>query len=189
MVADLQLRRLPAFGWVIETDRGDVRAIKRDDGMVVPVLDQLVGTREAAESLGLQRSNFVRDWASRVDFPAPAAELSSGRVWLASDVARYAKKRRASRPGTERMAEIARRIVWWQAPEQTLERPLEFIARVMASGSLREMRDVEHAFGGRRFQDALRAASPGVFDARSWNYWLLILGIDQATPIPTRNVP
>ena len=188
-MADLRLRRLPTYGWAIETDRGEVRAIKRDDGMLLPVLDELVGTREAAQSVGLQRSNFVRDWASRADFPAPVAELSSGRVWLASDVARYAASRRVSRPGVERLAEIARRIVWWQPSEQTLQRPLDFIARVMASGSLDEVRDVERAFGRRRLQDALRVASPGVFDARSWNYWLLILGIDKATPIPTRNAP
>lgn len=188
-MTDLQRRRLPSYGWVFETDRGEVRAIKRDDGTLVPVLDQLVGTREAARSLGLQRSNFVRDWASRADFPAPVAELSSGRVWLASAVAHYAADRRASTPGIDRLSEIASRIVWWQSPEQTLERPLDFIARVMASGSLDEVRDVEHAFGRGRFRDALRAASPGVFDARSWNYWLLILGIDQTTPVPARNAP
>lgn len=182
-------RRLPSYGWAVESDRGDVRAIKRDDGLLMPVLDQLMGTKEAARSVGLQRSNFVRDWASRADFPAPVAELSSGRVWLAGDVARYAANRRASTPGVGRLAEIAGRIVWWQTPEQTLERPLDFIARVMASGSLDEVRDVELAFGRRRFQDALRDAAPGVFDGPSWNYWLLILGIDQATPIPTRDVP
>lgn len=188
-MADLHLRRLPSYGWAFETDRGDLRAIKRDDGRLLPVLDQLVGTREAAQSVGLRRSNFVRDWASRADFPAPVAELSSGRVWLASDVARYAANRRPATAGVERMAEIARRIAWWQSPEQTLQRPLDFIARVMASGSLDEVRDVEQAFGRRRFGDALRAASPGVFDARSWSYWLLILGMDQATPMPVRNVP
>lgn len=187
-MANLHLRRLPAYGWAWETDRGKVRAVKRDDGMLTPLLDDLVGTQEAARSVGLLRSNFVRDWASREDFPVPVAELSSGRVWLASDVARYAANRRAGKPSPERLAEIAKRIVWWQPPEQTLRRPLDFIARVMASGSLDESRDMERAFGRQRLEDALRAASPGVFDARSWNYWLLILGLDRGTPVPTRIV-
>ena len=187
-MADM-LRRLKSYGWALESDRGGLRAIKRDDGTVLPVLDRLVGTNEAARSLGLQRSNFVRDWASRPDFPAPVAELSSGRVWLADDVTRYAAQRRASAPSRERLIEIARRLVWWQPPERTLGRPADFITRVMASGSLDEVRDIERAFGRRRLRDALRTASSGVFDVRSWNYWLLVLGMDQVTPIPMRNVP
>ncbi len=153
---------------------------------MLPVLDRLVGTQEAARSLGVQASNFVRDWASRTDFPTPVAELSSGRIWLASDVARYATERRSPKPGADRIAEIARRIVWWQSPQQTLARPSEFVAHVMASGSLDDVRDVERFFGRRLLVAALREASPGVFDRRSWNYWLLVLGIDTATPIPVR---
>ena len=103
------MRRLANFGWSIETDEGDVRAIKRDDGRVLPVVDRLMGTQEAAQSVGVRPSNFVRDWASRPDFPAPVATLSSGRVWLASDVERYARDKRAPRPTEGRMAEIAAR--------------------------------------------------------------------------------
>lgn len=87
------------------------------------------------------------------------------------------------------MVEIAQRVVWWQRPEQTLLRPLEFVARVMASGSLDESRDVERFFGQRVLHEALERASPGVFDRRSWNYWLLVLGHERTTPLPVRHVP
>jgi hypothetical protein len=184
-----RIRRLARYGWSIETSEGEVRAIKRDDGTVLPVIDRLMGTREAARFLGVQPSNFVRDWASRPDFPTPAAALSSGRVWLAVDVARYATGRRSPKPSDERIAEIARRIVWWQKPEQTLARPLDFVARVMASGSLDEVRDIEQRLGRRALQEALTKASPGVFDRRSWNYWLLVLGLERTTPLPARHVP
>ena len=183
-----RIRRLAKFGWSIESSAGEVRALKRDDGVVLPVLGRLLGTREAAQFLRVRPPNFIRDWASRPDFPAPVATLSSGRVWLASDVERYVADRH-SKPTRERMDEIARRIVWWQKPEQTLARPLEFVARVMALGSLDEVRDVERFLGRRVLHEALSKASPGVFDRRSWNYWLLVLGHDRTTPLPARHVP
>ena len=184
-----RIRRLATFGWSIETPDGEVSAIRLDGGTVLPALDRLVGTREAAELLGVRPSNFVRDWAARPDFPKPIAALSSGRVWLAADVDRYAVRRRAPKPGEERIAEIARRAIWWQPPSESLARPLELVGRVMASGSLDEVQDVERFFGRRMLRDALTQASPGVFDRRSWNYWLLVLGLERATPLPTRLVP
>lgn len=189
MRGEQRVRRLPKFGWSIETSEGEVRAVKRDNGAVLPVAGRLMGTREAARFLGVQPSNFVRDWASRPDFPAPLASLASGRVWLSIDVERYAARRRGPKPGDERIAEIARRVVWWQEPERTLLRPRDFIARVMASGTLDEVRDVEQFFGRRLLQEAVTKASPGVFDRRSWNYWLLVLDLDRTAPLPVRLVP
>lgn len=185
----LRHRRLPSFGWSIETAEGDVHAISRDDGTMMAVFGDLVGTQEAARSLGVQPSNFVRDWAARPDFPTPVANLSSGRVWSASAVERYAAARRAPRPGEDRMAGIAHRLVWWQPVERTLARPLDFVARVMATGTIGEILDVERRFGPRRLSEALTAAPPGVFDRRSWNYWLLALGLDRSLPLPSRRVP
>jgi hypothetical protein len=189
MRSEQHLRRLPGHGWLIETPDGIPRAIRHDDASVLPLAGRLMGTREAARFLRVQPSNFVRDWASRPDFPAPLASLASGRVWLAADVEEYAARRRTSKPTAERIAAIARRAVWWQEPEQTLARPPEFIARVMASGSLDEARDVERYYGRGKMREAVVNASPGVFDRRSWNYWLLVLDLDRATPLPLRHVP
>jgi hypothetical protein len=59
----------------------------------------------------------------------------------------------------------------------------------MATGSLEEQRDVEHAYGRAALREALVNASPGVFDPRSWNYWLLVLHLDRTTPLPARQAP
>ena len=56
--------------------------------------EQIIGVKEAAEMAGVQRSNFVRDLASREDFPTPLAELATGRIWLRSEVERYVSARR-----------------------------------------------------------------------------------------------
>ena len=59
--------------------------------------DALVGVKEAAELLGVLRPNFVRDYASKPDFPQPVVELATGRVWLKSQVQAYQRTRREGR--------------------------------------------------------------------------------------------
>ena len=115
------LRRLPRFGWATEGPDGELLAVRRDGEATTPTAGGLVGTAEAARRIGVRPPNFVRDWAARPDFPAPLGELASGRVWRTADVDAYARDRR-DRPSEARMIEIARRLVWWQAPERTLAR-------------------------------------------------------------------
>lgn len=50
---------------------------------------ELLGVKEAAELAGKDRANFLRDLASRPDFPKPVARLASGQLWLSVDVVRY----------------------------------------------------------------------------------------------------
>jgi len=51
--------------------------------------ENLVGTKEAAALYGVRPSNFVRDWASRQDFPEPVATLARGRLWAREAVVAY----------------------------------------------------------------------------------------------------
>lgn len=60
----------------------------------VPASDQnlsgeLMGVKEAAEFVGKDKANFLRDFAGRPDFPKPVARLASGQFWLSRDVERY----------------------------------------------------------------------------------------------------
>lgn len=55
--------------------------------------DLIVGVKEAAEILGVERSNFIRDYANKSQFPSPIAELASGRLWLRTDVERYVREK------------------------------------------------------------------------------------------------
>jgi len=54
-------------------------------------VSELVGTREAAEIVGVRPPNFVRDWASRHDFPQPRGRLARGRVWDRAEVEQFAR--------------------------------------------------------------------------------------------------
>jgi uncharacterized protein YuzE len=50
---------------------------------------ELLGVKEAAKLADKDRANFLRDLASRPDFPKPVAHLASGQLWLSMDVVRY----------------------------------------------------------------------------------------------------
>ena len=65
-------------------------------------MDALVSVKEAAELVGVQKSNFVRDYANKPDFPRPIVELATGRIWLRSQVEAYAAAK--ARPATRRRA-------------------------------------------------------------------------------------
>jgi predicted DNA-binding transcriptional regulator AlpA len=56
------------------------------------VTDHLVGVQEIAKMLGITRQRVDRITRTHDDFPAPAAELASGRIWKRVDVERWARK-------------------------------------------------------------------------------------------------
>ena len=56
-------------------------------------LDDLVGTVEIAERLGVKRPGVIHDWRRRYeDFPQPVTTLSNVLVWLWPDVAAWARR-------------------------------------------------------------------------------------------------
>lgn len=55
-------------------------------------LDSLVGVAEAAKLFGVKKPNFLRDYASKEDFPGPVAKLASGRIWRLKDLEEYKAK-------------------------------------------------------------------------------------------------
>ena len=92
--------------------------------------ENLVGTNEAAEVFGVRSQNFLRDWVSRPDFPAPLANLAATRVWSRRDLEAYRDQQRGSirwpprrplklSPDAERwLPTIKRRIVRRFRPER-----------------------------------------------------------------------
>lgn len=64
----------------------------------------VVGVKEAAALIGVQPSNFVRDWAARPDFPTPVVALDRRRLWDPEAVLAY--RRQVGRRRAERMANL-----------------------------------------------------------------------------------
>ncbi len=183
-MSGIRKRHFSGLGWISDRDGVPVAVTAAGSGSV-RLATGVVGTKEAAEIIGVRPSNFVRDWASRADFPRPVSELSSGRVWSRPEVLAFRES--ATPPSHERLAAIARRAVWWQDPDTTLARPPILAARVLATSSLDDVRDLARAFGRDTLRKAVMDAPPGILDARSWSFWLLVLGLDRSTPLPTRS--
>ena len=83
---------------------------------------------------------------------------------------------------------VARRMVWFKPPEETLADPVLFLSHVMTYGTVDDLRVVRAHFTEDQLRQALRAGLPGVFDARSWAYWHAVLDIRPVPPLPTRRL-
>ena len=84
---------------------------------------------------------------------------------------------------------VAKRVVWFKPPEETLRDPVFFLNHVMTWGMIEDIRVARAHYDDDDFRNALRQAHPGVFDARSWAYWHVVLGMDPAPPLPERRLP
>ena len=85
------------------------------------------------------------------------------------------------------MAQIARKLVWFEEPEQALSDPIRFMAYAMARASAEDMAEIRRYVTNDDFLKAIDQAPPGIIDARSWAYWNLIIGgRSPPPPMPSR---
>ncbi len=89
-------------------------------------------------------------------------------------------------PPTPALLNVARRVIWFKKPEESLGDPVHFLAHVMTYGTVEDLKALEGLIGPDEFLEALEKAPPGVFDPRSWAYWNLRCGRQPAPPLPRR---
>jgi hypothetical protein len=82
------------------------------------------------------------------------------------------------------LQDVARRVVWFDPPEQTLANPQLFLAHLMVYGTLEEVLAVRQQYTARDFENVLSNPPAGVFDARSWAYWNLFFGRQTPAALP-----
>ncbi len=92
-------------------------------------------------------------------------------------------------PHTAELLDVARRVVWFQDAEQTLQRPNTFLAYLMTFTMPSDFAIVRRYVSMDDFRLALENAPPGVFDPRSWTYWNLVCGRNPVPPMPQRKIP
>ncbi len=71
--------------------------------LIVEILPLLAGVAEAARVMGWDKRRVIT-YIDRGRFPAPVQALASGRIWLRSDVERFAREWRARQAGRRRRA-------------------------------------------------------------------------------------
>jgi hypothetical protein len=83
---------------------------------------------------------------------------------------------------------LARRMIWWKPPEETLRYPRRLLAQVMALGTWDDVELAKRIWDRAEFVAVLKEAPPGVFDRRSWVYWHVILHLDPVPSLPQRHL-
>src|SRR5271165_3082947 len=89
-------------------------------------------------------------------------------------------------PLTPLTLEVARRVIWFEPPEQALSEPVRFMAYAMTYARHEDMRVIRRYVCDEDIREALEQAPPGIIDARSWAYWNSKMGRYPVPPLPVR---
>jgi hypothetical protein len=84
---------------------------------------------------------------------------------------------------------VAKRVVWFKAPDDALKDVKLFLAHVMTYGTLSDITTTLRYFSEDDFEAVLNDPPAGIFDRRSWTYWNVRYRHDPVPPLPKRTVP
>lgn len=90
-------------------------------------------------------------------------------------------------PLTPEIEKIARRIIWFEQPEQSVKNPVRFMAYAMRYACHEDMKVLRKHISDSDFIYALDHAPPGIVDNRSWAYWNALLDRYPAPRMPVRS--
>jgi len=91
-------------------------------------------------------------------------------------------------PYPAELVRIAKKVVWYDAPEATLADLPTFLAHLMVYGSSKEQAEVERYVPMDEFRKVLENAPAGIFTKAAWERWHQRLGMP-APPLPRRRFP
>ncbi len=84
---------------------------------------------------------------------------------------------------------VAKRVLWFEQPEETLAYARRFLAYLMTYGTWEEVLTAKKYFADRDFEAVLEDPPTGIFDVRSWTYWNHVYGRSTVPPLPLRHIP
>jgi hypothetical protein len=89
-------------------------------------------------------------------------------------------------PLTPETEALARRLVWFEEPQEALSDIARFVAYAAARATHEDMKLLRQFLSDDDLRQALDHAPPGIIDPRSWAYWNSVLGRYPAPPAPVR---
>ena len=94
-------------------------------------------------------------------------------------------------PLNDATRQVAKRLVWFEAPELALKEPVRFLAYAFAHARDCDcdMLVLRALVSDTELRYALQNAPPGIIDAKSWAYWHLMLDMGEAPSLPERHLP
>jgi hypothetical protein len=91
-------------------------------------------------------------------------------------------------PYPEELLRVAKKVVWYDRPEQTLGDLKTFLTHLMVYGSPSDVAIVERHVPGEEFRRVLEDAPAGVFTPEAWRRWHERFGMP-VPPLPRRHFP
>ena len=91
-------------------------------------------------------------------------------------------------PYPEELLRVARKVVWYDQPEETLSDGKNFLTHLMVYGSPADVEVVERYVGEEEFRAVLEQAPAGVFTPAAWERWHARLAMSQRE-LPRRELP
>jgi hypothetical protein len=88
--------------------------------------------------------------------------------------------------GMVELRTVAKRVVWFKPPDETLDDPKLVLAHLMTYGTLRDIVIAMRYYSDEDFDRVLTDPPAGIFDLRSWNYWNLRYHHEPVPPLPSR---
>jgi len=86
------------------------------------------------------------------------------------------------------LLKVARKVVWYDSPEQTLADLLTFLAHLMVNASPSDLLIVERYVPAEEFRKVLENAPSGIFTEERWRKWHQRFGLP-VPPLPRRRFP
>jgi hypothetical protein len=83
---------------------------------------------------------------------------------------------------------IARKVVWYDQPEETLADLYTFLAHLMVYGSVADVEVTRQYIPAEEFRAALKKAPAGLFTQEAWHRWHEQFGMP-VQPLPRRQFP
>jgi hypothetical protein len=84
---------------------------------------------------------------------------------------------------------VARRVVWFEPPEQALEITQHFLTYLMTYGTEEDVQIAHKYYSDVDFQVALDNPTPGVFFRDAWIKWNTRYNRVPVPPLPKRHIP
>ncbi len=160
-------------------------------------------TNERPETWVTDCSGYKKDWLRRQDFnprlPTYTLTIMIGRnvesgrssytiKGAFSDFGLWGVDLSKQLPLTPETEAFARRVVWFEEPEEALVDTFRLAAYAFARATHEDMKLLRSFLNDEDLREALDHAPPGVIDPRSWAYWNLKLGRVPAPPMPKRQL-
>jgi hypothetical protein len=84
---------------------------------------------------------------------------------------------------------VAKRVIWFEEPEEALKYRKRFLTYLMTYGSDADVEVARHYYADADFEATLDDPVPGIFDAGSWRKWNTRYHRIPVPPLPKRVLP